>query len=106
MDLYLKITMTLAGVLAIIGLLALITRQFGGKLSHQFLNPPQKRLELLDTLSIDSKRQVVLIRKDNQEHLILVGGAQELLLESQESPSSSKQGVFPFPEGGRIPPRL
>jgi flagellar protein FliO/FliZ len=98
--------MTLAGVLAVIGLLAIITRRFGGKLSQQFLNTPKKRLELLDTLSIDAKRQVILIRKDNKEHLILTGGSQELLLDSQEIQSPAQQQVFNFPEGGRIPPRL
>jgi flagellar protein FliO/FliZ len=41
-----------------------------------------RRLMLVDSMSIDSKRQLLIVRRDNVEHLILTGGPQDLLLES------------------------
>ncbi len=34
---------------------------------------PAKRLKLVESLSLDPKRRVVLLRCDDQEHLILIG---------------------------------
>jgi flagellar protein FliO/FliZ len=88
MDLYLKITMTLAGILGCIGILAWGFKKFGGQFSEQFMNPPRKRLEIIDSLVLDPKRRVVLIRKDNREHLILVGGTQVMVVDSYDIPQS------------------
>lgn len=41
-----------------------------------------KRLTVLDSTPIDQRRQLVLVRRDNVEHLIMVGGAQELVIET------------------------
>ncbi len=42
----------------------------------------QRRLEIVDTQNIDSKRQVIIIRRDNVEHLIMTGGPADLVIES------------------------
>lgn len=41
-----------------------------------------RRLSVIDTLAIDQKRQLVVIRRDNVEHLLLVGGPQDLVVET------------------------
>lgn len=41
-----------------------------------------KRLSVVDTLQIDPKRQLLIVRRDDTEHLILTGGPQDLLVES------------------------
>jgi flagellar protein FliO/FliZ len=41
-----------------------------------------RRLAVVDTLAVDQKRQLVIIRRDNVEHLILVGGQQDLIVET------------------------
>lgn len=41
-----------------------------------------RRIAVLDTAPIDQKRQLVLIRRDNVEHLLLIGGPQDLIVES------------------------
>lgn len=39
------------------------------------------RLAVVETLQLDGRRQLLLIRRDNVEHLVLTGGAQDVLVE-------------------------
>ena len=43
----------------------------------------QVRLGVVDVHVLDSSRQLVLVRRDNVEHLIMIGGPNDLLVESQ-----------------------
>ena len=43
----------------------------------------QPRLGLVDAFSLDGQRQLVLIRRDNVEHLVMIGGPNDVLVESQ-----------------------
>ena len=42
----------------------------------------RKRVAVVDTAMVDGKRQLLIIRRDNVEHLILTGGPQDLVIES------------------------
>lgn len=42
----------------------------------------QRRLVVVDSASVDGKRKVLIIRRDNVEHLIMTGGPQDLVIES------------------------
>lgn len=46
------------------------------------LNSTRKRLVVVDKAQVDGKRQVVIIRRDNVEHVIMTGGPQDLIIES------------------------
>lgn len=41
-----------------------------------------KRLVVVDTATVDSKRKVMIIRRDNVEHLIMTGGPQDVVIET------------------------
>ena len=41
-----------------------------------------RRLSVIDSLAIDPKRQLLIIRRDDVDHLILTGGAQDLVIET------------------------
>jgi len=41
-----------------------------------------KRLAVIDFTAVDQKRQLVLIRRDGVEHLLMIGGPQDLVVES------------------------
>lgn len=41
-----------------------------------------KRLAVIDTIAVDSKRNLILIRRDDVEHLVLVGGSQDFAVET------------------------
>lgn len=42
----------------------------------------QKRLHVVEVAPVDQKRQLILIKRDDVEHLLLVGGNQELVIET------------------------
>ncbi len=41
-----------------------------------------KRLQVVDSANVDGKRKVMIIRRDNVEHVIMTGGPQDLVIES------------------------
>lgn len=42
----------------------------------------QPRLQVLDAAAIDTRRRIVLIRRDNVEHLVMIGGPTDIVIES------------------------
>ena len=42
----------------------------------------QPRLGIVDTFAIDRQRQLVIVRRDSVEHLLLLGGTSDILIES------------------------
>ena len=46
----------------------------------------QPRLGLVDAFSLDGQRQLVLIRRDNVEHLVMIGGPNDVLVEVADQP--------------------
>ena len=51
---------------------------------------PEKRLDVVDHASIDGRRRLVLIRRDNVEHLILTGGPVDVVIETGIGPSRGR----------------
>jgi len=45
-----------------------------------------RRLAVIDSAAVDPKRQLVLIRRDNVEHLIMTGGTHDLVIENGIEP--------------------
>jgi hypothetical protein len=41
-----------------------------------------RRMSVVETMAIDPKRQLLIIRRDNVEHLILTGGPQDVVVET------------------------
>ncbi len=77
------------GFLAACGIAALIVLAIFYRLAfaHRLRVPGgrtrQPRLGLVDAFSLDGQRQLVLVRRDNVEHLVMIGGPNDVLLESQ-----------------------
>ena len=71
-------------VLALIGITALIFKRFGGGRmpSSGGGRGRQPRLAVLDSAVVDAKRKLVLIRRDNSEHLLLIGGPSDVVVET------------------------
>lgn len=70
-------------VLILIGLTAWLLRRFGqnrlgGTGSSRGRQP---RLAVIDAASVDGRRRLVLIRRDNVEHLIMIGGPTDVVVE-------------------------
>jgi flagellar protein FliO/FliZ len=53
---------------------------FGG--GNLFGAPRVKRLDVVEHTSLDGRRRLVLIRRDNIEHLIMTGGPVDVVIET------------------------
>ncbi len=70
-------------VLGLIGLLALGLKRFGGGIR---MKTDGGRLAVVEMKHIDPRRKLVLVRRDNREHLLLLAGERELVIESNIVP--------------------
>ena len=69
-------------VLALIGLTAWLVRRFGANRLGSTARGRQPRLAVIDAASVDGRRRLVLIRRDNTEHLLMIGGPTDVVVES------------------------
>lgn len=70
-------------VLALIGGIAWLVRRFGaGGLSTSSARGRQSRLGVIEAAAVDSRRRLVLVRRDNVEHLIMLGGPSDVVVEA------------------------
>jgi hypothetical protein len=49
------------------------------------------RLQVLDAAAVDARRRLVLIRRDGVEHLVMIGGPTDIVIETGIATSSSSQ---------------
>jgi flagellar protein FliO/FliZ len=68
---------------AVVALAIIVRKMMQGPALTRLLAPKsQRRLEVLEQAAIDPKRRLVLIRRDNVEHLIMTGGPVDVVIES------------------------
>ena len=71
--------------IVVFGLLALalwLVRRFGGeRLGNGTTRGRQPRMAVIDAASVDGRRKLVLVRRDNVEHLVMIGGPSDLVIE-------------------------
>ena len=68
-------------VLGLIGLTAWLVRRFGANRLGGSSRGRQPRLAVIDAASVDGRRRLVLIRRDNIEHLLMIGGPSDVVIE-------------------------
>jgi flagellar protein FliO/FliZ len=72
-------------VIALVALTAWAFKAFvlsGGKTGASFLKGREKRLGLVETATIDGRHKLLLIRRDDVEHLIMTGGPVDMVIET------------------------
>ncbi|MCG6204534.1 flagellar biosynthetic protein FliO [Rhodopseudomonas sp. HC1] len=70
-------------VLAMIGAAAWLVRRFAGnRLGASTKTGRMPRLAVIDAAAVDGRRRLVLVRRDNIEHLLMIGGPSDLVVES------------------------
>jgi hypothetical protein len=47
---------------------------------------PEKRLDVVDQANVDGRRRLVLIRRDDVEHLLMTGGPVDVVIETNIEP--------------------
>jgi flagellar protein FliO/FliZ len=69
-------------VLGLIGVTAWAVRRFGsGRLGSGSARGRQPRLAVIDYASVDGRRRLILVRRDNVEHLLMIGGPTDVVVE-------------------------
>jgi flagellar protein FliO/FliZ len=69
-------------VLALIGLAAWLVRRFAGnRLGANTNRSRMPRLAVIDAAAVDGRRRLVLVRRDNIEHLLMIGGPTDIVVE-------------------------
>src|SRR5579864_2045786 len=69
-------------VLALIGLVAWLIRRFASnRLGANTQRGRMPRLAVIDAAAVDGRRRLVLVRRDNVEHLLMIGGPTDIVVE-------------------------
>jgi flagellar protein FliO/FliZ len=96
-------------VLGLIAAAALIWRRFGGSvlMTTTGARGRQPRLAVIDAAPVDGKRRLVLIRRDNTEHLLMIGGPTDIVVEPNivRGANAGSRESRPLPTGD-LPARL
>lgn len=88
------ITLALAILLIIV---VWIFRKITGSAARRAMRSRVPRLSITDSTNVDDKRFLVMVRRDNVEHLLLIGGANDLVVETNivRAQSAQKPGATP-----------
>jgi len=71
---FLKAIFALVVTLALVGLAAVAVRRFGPEwITRLQRRPTDRRLAIVESLTLDPQRRLVLVRMDDQERLLLLG---------------------------------
>lgn len=81
-SIYFRFLVALVFVLALIGLIAWGARRLGLLRGTVRAKGGKRRLHVVEIAPIDSKRRLALIRRDQTEHLILLGPTGDLVIET------------------------
>ncbi len=69
-------------VVGLIGLVVWLVRRFNSdRLGTASARGRQPRLAVIDAAAVDGRRRLVLIRRDNVEHLLMIGGPTDVVVE-------------------------
>ena len=88
------------GVVLVLIVLAVWLLKVISEASGRAARGRNRRLALVDSLVLDQKRTLLIIRRDNVEHLLLVGGGQDVVVEAGiavEEPAAAQPSRRPIP---------
>lgn len=81
-DGYLRFVLALIFVIALIGVMALIARRLGlGYPAKAMKSGADRRIGVVEVAPLDARRKLVLVRRDDVEHLLVVSPTTELVIE-------------------------
>jgi flagellar protein FliO/FliZ len=94
-------------VLALIGVAAWLVRRFAGnRLGANANRGRMPRLAVIDAAAVDGRRRLVLVRRDNVEHLLMIGGPTDIVVEPNIVRASPSRDQMQRPNVGTELPRL
>jgi flagellar biogenesis protein FliO len=80
-DIYLRFFVALGIIIALIGFAAWFARFLGIYSPLSLRGQRQRRLAVVDSIALDTKRRLILVSRDDVEHLVCIGGTTDFLIE-------------------------
>src|SRR4051812_832088 len=96
-------------VLALIGVAAWLVRRFAGnRLGANANRGRVARLAVIDAAAVEGRRRLVLVRRDNVEHLMMIGGPTDIVVEQNIVCAIPARDQIPSRPnvGPELPPRV
>jgi len=94
-------------VLALIGVAAWLVRRFASnRIGANTSRARMPRLAVIDAAAVDGRRRLVLVRRDNIEHLLMIGGPTDIVVEANIVRATPQREQLPArpPSGVEAPP--
>jgi hypothetical protein len=85
------------GLVCLIGILWIMRGRGGPSPFVRGGRNRQPRLQVLDAAAVDARRRLVLVRRDDVEHLIMIGGPTDIVIESGISGNASSRAASETP---------
>lgn len=99
---YLRFAVALIFVVALIVLLGWMLKRYGIGGNGRPKAGGGRRLGVIEAAQIDARRRLVLVRRDNVEHLVLLGPSGETVVETGiEAPEGAAGPPVTEPDGNR-----
>jgi flagellar protein FliO/FliZ len=93
----LKVVFFVIVVLVLLALAFWLLRRFGGgRLGSAATRGRHPRLAVIDQAIVDGRRRLVLIRRDNVEHLLIIGGPTDVVVEQKIVRSAAPREAAPI----------
>lgn len=85
---YLRLIAALLFVLGLMGGLAFLLKKLGIN-GPAVPTPKNKRLRLIESLTLDARRRLVLLQCDDAQHLVLLGSNSDIVVKSDIKPPAT-----------------
>lgn len=79
---YLKFLAALIFVLSLMGGLAYALKYFGFGGTARMLPADKRRLKIVEILPLDARHRAILLRRDNKDHLVILGSSGDTVVET------------------------
>jgi hypothetical protein len=99
---YPQIALAFGGLLVLLGLFYYLARFLSGQNRFSKWRNGQ-RIGVVETVPVDGSRRLVLVRRDNTEHLLLLSGEGDLVIEAGIAVDPAAESQQRAPESGGWP---
>lgn len=76
-----KLFLAMAVVLGLMGGLSFFLKKLGLSAVANIKSGEKRRLAIIESLPLDARRRLVILRRDDQEHLVILGATGEIVVE-------------------------
>ena len=79
---FVKLALSLAIVVSLMGGLAFILKKLGLATEAHMKSGTDNRLKIVESIPMDARRRAVILRRDDQDHVVILGPNGETIVET------------------------